>query len=78
MKTTLDLRDDLLSKAKQQAAKEHISLTRMIEEGLILRLRRTRNRQRQLQSLPLSRRKGGLRKGIDGCSNKSLFDASGG
>ena len=28
MKTTLDLRDDLLSKAKQQAAKEHISLTR--------------------------------------------------
>jgi RIO-like serine/threonine protein kinase len=33
MKTTLDLRDDLLLKAKQQAAKEHISLTRMIEEG---------------------------------------------
>jgi hypothetical protein len=31
MKTTLDLRDDLLSKAKQQAAKEHISLTKMIE-----------------------------------------------
>ena len=76
MKTTLDLRDDLLSKAKQQAAKEHISLTRMIEEGLILRLRPGRNRRRQLKSLPLSRCKGGLRKGIDGRSNKSLFAAA--
>jgi len=75
MKTTLDLRDDLLSKAKQQAAKEHISLTRMIEEGLTLRLRRSRNRCRQLKPLPLSRR-GGLRKGIDGRSNKSLFEAA--
>jgi hypothetical protein len=36
VKTTLDLRDGLLSKAKQQAAKEHIPLTRMIEEGLTL------------------------------------------
>ncbi|HET8798701.1 MAG TPA: DUF6364 family protein [Thermoanaerobaculia bacterium] len=76
MKTTLDLRDDLLSKAKQQAAKEKISLTRMIEEGLTLRLRRSRGHQRQLSPLPLSRRKGGLRKGIDGRSNKSLFDAA--
>ena len=76
MKTTLDLRDVLLSKAKQQAAKEHISLTRMIEEGLTLRLRRSRNRRGQLKPLPLSRRQGGLRKGIDGRSNKSLFDAA--
>jgi len=76
VKTTLDLRDDLLSKAKQQAAKEHISLTRMIEEGLTLRLRRSRNGRRQLKPLPVSRRNGGLRQGIDGCSNKSLFDAA--
>ncbi len=76
MKTTLYLRDDLLSKAKQQAAKEHISLTRLIEEGLTLRLRRDRNHRRQLEPLPLSPRKGGLRKGIDGHSNQSLFDAA--
>lgn len=76
MKTTLDLRDDLLSKAKQQAAKEQISLTRMIEEGLTLRLRRTRGVRRRLKPLPLSGRKGGLRKGLDGRSNKSLFDAA--
>ena len=29
----------------------------------------------QLKPLPLSQGKGGLRKGIDGRSNKSLFDA---
>ena len=76
MKTTLDLRDDLVSKAKQQAAKEKISLTRMIEEGLTLRLRRGKTRRGPLKPLPVSRRKGGLRKGIDGSSNKSLFDAA--
>lgn len=76
MKTTLDLRDDLLSKAKQQAAKERISLTRMIEEGLALRLGSSRDHRRRLDPLPLSRREGGLRKGIDGRSNKSLFDAA--
>jgi hypothetical protein len=76
MKTTLDLRDDLLSKAKQQAAKEQISLTRVIEEGLALRLRRSRSVRRQLKPLPLSHRKGGLREGIDGRSNRSLFDAA--
>lgn len=78
MKTTLNLRDDLLLKAKQQAAKENISLTRMIEEGLTLRLRRDRNRRREFRPLPLSRRQGGLRKGVDGRSNKSLFDAADG
>lgn len=76
MKTTLDLRDDLLAKAKEQAARERISLTRMIEEGLTLRLREESQAHKKLQRLPLSRRKGGLRKGIDGRSNRSLFDAA--
>ena len=78
MKTTLYLRDDLLAKAKRQATKEHISLTRMIEEGLTLRLRRGQDHRRQLKPLQLSRRKGGLREGIDGRSNMSLFDAADG
>jgi hypothetical protein len=76
MKTTLDLRDDLLSKAKEQAAKEQISLTRMIEEGLTIRLRRRRSGRRQLKPLPVSRHTGGLRQGIDSRSVKSLFDAA--
>ena len=39
MKTTLDLKDDLLARAKAAAAKERTTLTRMVEEGLALRLR---------------------------------------
>jgi len=76
MKTTLDLRDDLVAKAKALAAKERTTLTRMIEEGLALRLRRQRAPSKgTLKDLPLSARQGGLRSGVDGTSNRSLFDA---
>jgi hypothetical protein len=34
MKTTLDLRDDLLAEAKARAARERTTLTRIVEEGL--------------------------------------------
>ena len=39
MKTTLDLNDQLLVNAKALAAQQKTSLTRLIEEGLQLRLR---------------------------------------
>lgn len=39
MKTTLDLNDQLLADAKALAARQRTSLTRLIEEGLQLRLR---------------------------------------
>ena len=39
MKTTLDINDALLAKAKALAARQRTSLTRLIEEGLQLRLR---------------------------------------
>ena len=39
MKTTLDLNDQLLADAKSLAAQQRSSLTRLIEEGLQLRLR---------------------------------------
>jgi hypothetical protein len=79
MKTTLDLRDDLLARAKSQAAKERITLTRMIEEGLTMRLRRRRTgRVAAPEALPVSTKRGGLRPGIDGTSNRSLFDAADG
>jgi hypothetical protein len=76
MKTTLDLRDDLLARAKAIAAKEGTSLTRMIEESLTLRLRRQRAVRGKLKELPVSPRAGGLRPGIDSSSNRSLFDAA--
>jgi hypothetical protein len=76
MKTTLDLHDELLARATALAARERTTLTRIIEEGLMLRLRRQPKGPRVLAPLPLSKRAGGLREGIDGTSNESLFDAA--
>ena len=77
MKTTLDINDDLLAKAKALAAKEHTTLTKMVEEGLSLRLRRHKTpKPESLKDLPISNKHGGLRSGIDGTSNRSLLDAA--
>lgn len=38
MRTTLDLNDALLIRAKAEAARQRTTLTRLIEEGLALRL----------------------------------------
>ena len=78
MKTTLNLSDDLVAQAKALATKERITLTKMIEEGLVLRLRRQRQSQPAgtLKDLPVSPQRGGLRRGLNGTSNRSLFDAA--
>lgn len=39
MRTTLDIDDELLARAKEHAARKRSTLTRMIEESLALRLR---------------------------------------
>lgn len=77
MKTTLNLSDELLARAKALAAKERTTLTRMIEEGLALRLRSKRPRSvGVLKALPVSPRSGGLVRDIDGTSNRSMLDAA--
>ena len=75
MKTTLDLNDALLTEAKTLAAQKRTSLTRLIEEGLQLRLRAMRAPARPVR-LPVYRGKGGLAPGLDGLSNKALLDAA--
>lgn len=75
MKTTLDLNDALLTEAKSLAAQQHTSLTRLIEEGLQLRLRAQRAPARTVK-LPVFRGKGGLAPGLNGLSNKALLDAA--
>jgi hypothetical protein len=77
MKTTLDLDDELLVKAKTVSARERKSLTALIEEGLRLRLRSPRLKSRRPKTLPVYRGKGGLAKGIDPTSNRSMLDAAG-
>jgi hypothetical protein len=77
MKTTLNLRDDLIARAKAVATRESTTLTKLIEEGLTLRLRRQRSSHKaELAELPRSRRSGGFRSGIDASSNRSLFEAA--
>ena len=77
MKTTLDIDDELLVKAKAASARERKSLTTLIEEGLRLRLRRrTMSRRAPRRPLPILEGKGGLAKGIDPTSNRSMLDAA--
>ena len=75
MKTTLDIDDRLLREAKAAAAKERTSLTRLIEEGLALRLRGKAAAQVRPIKLRLLPPGGALMPGIDPTSNKSMLDA---
>jgi len=77
MKTTLDIDDELLVRAKAASARERKSLTAIIEEGLRLRLRGGRsNRRSSSRRLAIHRGKGGLVAGVDPLSNRSLLDAA--
>ncbi len=76
MKTTLDINDELLVKAKALSARERKSLTSLIEEGLRLRLRRAQPKVTATKTLPVYHGKGGLLKGIDARSNRALLDAA--
>ena len=77
MKTTLDINDQLLAHAKALAAQQRTSLTRLIEEGLQIRLRAQAVPRRAKLSLPVFKGRGGLRAGVDPLSNKSLLAALG-
>ncbi len=78
MKTTLDLNDNLLADAKALAARQRTSLTRLIEEGLQLRLRSSGKAAHSGRSaLPVFKGRGGLVAGVDPTSNKTLLEALG-
>jgi hypothetical protein len=77
MKTTLDINDELLAKAKAASAKERKSLTTLIEEGLRLRLRRRPVPTRAVRGeLPVFAGRGGLVEGVDPTSNRALLAAA--
>jgi len=78
MKTTLNLDDQLVADAKALAAQQRTSLTRLIEEGLQLRLRaKARAAKRTRARLPVLKGRGGLVKGVDPLSNQALLAALG-
>lgn len=77
MKTTLDINDRLLAEAKALAAREQTSLTRLIEEGLSLRLRPKPVRASRIKvDLPVFKGGGGFAPGINPLSNESIYDAA--
>lgn len=76
MKTTLNLDDQLLAEAKARAAQERSTLTRLIEEGLTLRLRHQRPMARPVRVVLPVFQGGRLRPGIDATSNRSMLDAA--
>lgn len=81
VRTTLDLNADLLAEAKALAAREKLTLTRLIEEGLALRLRQQRqpSAARNRLPLPVHQGRGGLAASVgDPRSNRALLDAADG
>jgi len=79
MKTTLNLNDQLPADAKALAAQQRTSLTRLIGEGLQLRLRTQPSRSAHAKAvqLPVFKGHGSLVAGIDARSNKALLAALG-
>ena len=76
MRTILDIDDTLLAEAKALAARERLSLSRVIEEGIAFCLRRTRSRV-SAPPLPVYASGGGLARGVkDAISNHALLDAA--
>lgn len=79
MKTTLNIHDNLLFEAKAFAVQQRTTLTRLIEEGLRLRLQ-PKPHLVQVKVAPIKLKvmnlKGGMQLGIDPCSNQSMYDAA--
>ena len=77
MKTTLDINDTLLANAKALAAQQQTSLTRLIEEGLQLRLRSTQAASKPgKKKIPVFKGRGGMVPSLDPSSNKAMLDAA--
>ncbi len=77
MKTTLDIHDGLLIEAKALAARQRLSLTRLIEEGLQLRLRASEAAPAaRRRAMPVFRGRGQLASGLSGLSTREMLDAA--
>ena len=77
MKTTLNINDALLADAKALAAQQRTSLTRLIEEGLQLRLRSSQAAAKPgKRKIPVFKGRGGMVAGLNPCSNKAMLDAA--
>jgi hypothetical protein len=80
MRTTITIDDHLLHAAKQRALEREMTLGSLIEDALRLTLDQAResNGKQRRPPLPLSKRRGGARPGVevtDGARLRDLMDA---
>ncbi len=80
MKTTLDIHDALLIEAKALAARQRLSLTRLIEEGLRMRLGAAQDpgakpRRAMPVCKPKGARAGKFNPDLSGLSTREMLDA---
>jgi hypothetical protein len=77
MKTTLNIHDSLLAEAKALAARRRLTLTRLIEEGLRMRLRAADAvAPGKRRAMPVFNGKSGLARGLSGLSTREMLDAA--
>ena len=76
MRTTVDLPDELLRQARERAAAEGTTLTRLLADGLRLRLGSASGAPASPRALPRSSVGGGLHPWVDPSSTASLLDAA--
>ena len=75
MRTTVRLNEKLLERAKREAVRRGATLTALIEEGLLLVLRRPKEAPERLTvRLPECRAGGGTRPGVDLNDSAALLD----
>ncbi len=75
MRTTVRLDEAVLERARQEAERRGVTLTALIEEGLLLALRRPLKRsKRNLVKLPECHAGGGVLPGIDLDHSASVLD----
>ena len=75
MRTTIRLDDALLKRAKREAARRHITLTALIEQGLRLAMSRPAPwHAAKKVSLPVCQRGGGTLPGVDLDDSGALLD----
>ncbi len=74
MRTTLDLHDPLAQQAKAFAALQGLSLTRLIEQGLELRMKQATLSAKPTAPMPISAQRGGLAPGLSGLSTREILD----
>lgn len=76
MRTTIRLKDELLERAKREAARRGITLTAMIEQGLLAFMRKPPQKAplRQRITLPICRAGGGTQRGVDITDSAATLD----